>query len=309
MPDCVLGLDGGGTKTQALILSLSGAVLGSGTAGPCNIAAVPLDVALDSVETATRLALESAGCAADSLRSVCIGVAGFSQGERREQFRTGLEPLFPHLPLSLEPDYAIALTGATAGMPGIIVIAGTGSVAFGRNARGETHRAGAYGYLIDDGGSGYGVGREALAAILRAADGTGPETTLTERIFDSQHFTSIAEIVPAVYGGALDRLSIAALAPQVSEAAQREGDPVARAILMRAGGALARLTEAVTQRLFPGAASLFPVAGVGSLWEAGGALTDVFDRSLARFAPAAARQKPLSSPAHGAARQALTLLG
>ena len=127
--------------------------------------------------------------------------------------------------MTVEPDYAVALAGATDGGPGIVVIAGTGSVAYGENGAGEAHRAGAYGYLIDDAGSGYGVGRAALAAVLRAADGTGEDTSLTGRLLALLGFASVGDIIPAVYGGSLDRLAIAALAPVVADAAREEGTP------------------------------------------------------------------------------------
>ncbi len=308
MTPCVLGLDGGGTKTHALLLGLDGAVRGEGAGGPCNIAAVPVADALQAARAATEAALEAAGVDWADMRAVCAGVAGFSQRIRRAEFAAGLDTMFQGAGVAVEPDYAVALAGATEGGPGIIVIAGTGSVAYGENAAGASHRAGAYGYLIDDAGSGYGVGRAALAAVLRAADGTGEPTALTARVLAHLGMNDVAEIVPAVYGGPLDRLKIAALAPLVAEAAQEDNDPAARAILMRAGGALARLAEAVAARLFAAPCPPYPVSPVGSLWNAGPPLTDVFHRSLARCAPDAVPQPPLRRPAHGAALRALANL-
>jgi len=170
--------------------------------------------------------------------------------------------------VAVEPDYAVALAGATGGKPGVIVIAGTGSVAYGGNASGERHKTGAYGYLIDDGGSGYGVGRAALAAVLRAADGTGEPTCLSARILDALGLSAPADLIPAVYGGKLSRVEIAGLSRTVAQAAQEE-DTVASALLMRAGGVLAHLAHGVTQRLFAGADTPFPVVPIGGLWNAG----------------------------------------
>ncbi|MBV9848447.1 MAG: hypothetical protein JO250_02050 [Armatimonadetes bacterium] len=308
MTDCVLGLDGGGTKTGALVLDLGGIPLGEAAAGPCNIAAVPVADALAAVRVAVEAALAVSGKRREDVRAVCAGIAGFSHAERRRRFRAGLQEEFPDALISVEPDYTVALTGATDGTPGIVVIAGTGSVAYGENAAGEAHRAGAYGYLIDDAGSGYGVGRAALAAVLRAADGTGEGTALTGRLCAALGLVSVADIIPAVYGGRLDRAAIAALAPAVTDAAREDEDAVARALLMRAGGALARLAEAVAARLFPDAAAAYPVAPIGSLWNAGLPLVDVFTRSLARFAPAAVLSPPRRPPAHGAALRALNAL-
>ena len=303
----VLGLDGGGTKTHALIMAADGVVQAKGTAGPCNIATVPMADVLASVRSAAEAALGKAGGTREEIRAVCAGVAGFSHVARRAQFRAGLESQFPAAVIAVEPDYAVALTAATGGQPGIVVIAGTGSVAYGENGAGEVHRAGAYGYLVDDGGSGYGVGRAALAAVCRAEDGTGDATVLTARLLSATGFATVADMIPAVYGGSLDRFAIAALAPVVAEAASEDGDAVAQAILMRAGGTLARLTEAVAARLFPDAPSSYPIAPIGSLWDAGPSLTDVFVRSLARFAPAAVFAPPRLPPAHGAALRALSL--
>ena len=305
----VLGLDGGGTQTRALLADLSGRAIGAGLSGACNLAAVAPADALVAALAASDAALQEAGLSRAEVAAVCAGVAGVSYTDRRAQFLSGLQAAFPNAQVSVEPDYAIALTGATGGKPGVIVIAGTGSAAYGENTAGETHRTGAYGYLIDDSGSGYGVGRAALAAVLQAADGTGPATTLSGRIPAALGLNSLSEIVPGVYGGSLSRIAIAGLSRSVSEAASWDNDAVARAILMRAGGTLAQLVHGVTQRLFPSANMEFPVVQIGGLWGAGDALTDVFTRSLRRFAPAAVITAPLCSPVEGAVQRALVQIG
>ena len=303
--NAVLGLDGGGTQTRTLLADVSGQKLGAGLSGACNLAAVSPAEALAAALEAADNALQKAGRSRASVAAVCAGVAGVSYADRRAQFGRGLQDAFPHALVSVEPDYSVALTGATGGRPGVIVIAGTGSAAYGANADGETHRTGAYGYLIDDSGSGYGVGRTALAAVLQAADGTGPATTLSGRVPAALGLASLSEIVPGVYGGGLSRVAVAGLSRIAAEAASEDADTVARAILMRAGGTLAHLVHGVTQRLFPDASAEFPVIQVGGLWNAGDALTDVFTRSLRRFAPAAVITPPLRSPVEGAVQQAL----
>ena len=304
MSALVLGLDGGGTQTRVLAADLLGSTAGAGAAGACNLAAVPPAEALSAALSAADTALAQAAGSRTDVASVCAGVAGVSYAERRTQFLRGLQAAFPDALVAVEPDYAIALTGATGGGPGVIVVAGTGSAAYGENAAGETHRTGAYGYLIDDNGSGYGVGREALAAVLRAADGTGPATTLTDRVLAALGLSALSEIVPGIYGGGLSRVQIAGLSKVVA-AASEDGDAVARALLMRAGGTLAQLAHGVTLKLFAEAAAPFPVAQIGGLWSAGDALADVFARSLRRFAPAAVLAPPLRSPAEGAVQRAL----
>jgi N-acetylglucosamine kinase-like BadF-type ATPase len=304
----VLGLDGGGTKVLAHAADADGAVRGTGTAGACNIASLPLEEALANALAASHAALGEAGAATAQVRALCAGVAGTSFGQRRVEFRAALARHFPGARIAVEPDYAIALTGATGGAPGLIVIAGTGSVAYGEDAAGRSHKTGAYGYLIDDGGSGYGVGRAALAAALRAADGTGEATSLAERLCAALRLASLADIVPGVYGGTIDRVVIASLSRVVADAAREDNDAVARALLLRAGGTLARLARGVTARLFSDAPEPFPVVPVGGLWEAGAPLTDAFERSLRRKTPQARLTPPLQTPVQGAVRRALALL-
>lgn len=308
MTDLVLGLDGGGTQTRAAVATIAGEILGRGQAGACNLAAVPPAEALAAALAAADLALEEAGQGRADVSALCAGVAGVSFAQRRDQFRAGLQSSFPHAHVAVEPDYAIALTGATGGRPGVIVIAGTGSAAYGENSQRERHKTGAYGYLIDDGGSGYGVGRAALAAVLRAADGTGEPTSLGTHLLGALGLSDPAEIIPGVYGGELTRVKIAGLSRAVAAAAQEDDDAVARAILMRAGGALAHLVHGITQRLFADADSPFPVAPIGGLWNAGALVDDVFTRSLRRFAPLAEWMPPLQLPVEGAIRRAGLLL-
>lgn len=305
MSGVVLGLDGGGTQTRALLANFSGQTVGVGTAGACNLAAVSPPESFAAALTAADAALGQGGQTRADVLSICAGVAGVSYIDRRAQFLRSLQDAFPNAQVTIEPDYAIALTGATGGAPGVIVIAGTGSAAYGENAAGVTHRTGAYGYLIDDSGSGYGSGRAALAAVLQAADGTGPATTLTSRLSDALSLTALTDIIPAVYSGSLSRVAIAGLSRIVAEAAAEDQDPVARALLLRAGGTLAQLVHGVTQRLFAEATASFPVAQIGGLWNADDALTDVFTRSLRRFAPAAVITSPLHSPVDGAVQRAL----
>ncbi len=306
MTSFVLGLDGGGTQTRAAVAPVSGGSAGSGTAGACNLAAVPPAEALTNALAAADCALAEAGTSRAEVVSVCAGIAGFSYPDRRIQFNHGLQSAFPNAQVLVEPDFVIALAGATGGAPGVIVIAGTGSAAYGENAAGESHRTGAYGYLIDDGGSGYGVGRGAIAAVLAAADGTGPPTTLTRRVLPALGLTSIVEIVPGVYGDGISRVAIAGLSRVVAEAASVDNDPPARALLMRAGGTLSQLVQGVTQRLFTSGSHEFPVVQIGGLWSAGEALTDVFVRSLRRFAPSAVITAPQASPVEGAVQRAQT---
>ncbi len=308
MSALVLGLDGGGTQTRALVEDVHSALRGEGVGGPCNIAAVPIAEAVTSVRTAAQAALGGIGAEAADVRAVCAGVAGASFTARRAAFHAEMQRLFPEAAIRVEPDYAVALTGATDGTAGVIVIAGTGSVAYGENAEGRSHKAGAYGYLIDDAGSGYGVGRAALAAVLRAGDGTGEATSLSGRVCAALGIEAVSDIVSGVYGGGISRVAVASLSQVVAVSAAEDEDIVARAILMRAGGALAQLVHGVTATLFPDGSGELPVVPIGGLWQSGEALTDVFERSVRRFAPRAVVRTALHSPVSGAAHRARLML-
>lgn len=305
MSDYVLGLDGGGTQVRALLADAGGTALEEGTGGPCNIAAVPVADALAHAWQASETALSAANADPHSLRAVCAGVAGASVETNRIEFLHGLQTLFPNARVEVVPDYAVAHAGALNGAAGVLVVAGTGSIAYGENAEGQTHRTGGYGHVIDDGGSGYGVGRAALAAVLRAAEGTGEPTTLTVRVLNALQIATPADIVPGVYKGPIDRARIAALARVVAEAATEDADPIALHILMRAGGHLAVLAHGVTQRLFP--AEPFLLSLTGSLWDAGPVLMDVFVRSVRRFAPEVEIVPSAAAPVWGAAARARRL--
>lgn len=309
MSGYVLGLDGGGTQTRVAVTNLVGDILGTGLAGACSMSAVTPLEAIAATLTATDEALRQIGASRSAILSVCAGVAGFSSTERRMQFTKSMQDAFPRAILSVVPDYAAAFSGGIEGASGVLIIAGTGSVAYGENAAGETHKTGAYGYVIDDSGSGYGVGRSALAAVLQAADGTGPQTLLTERVMDYLGLNSLSEIVPSVYEGGVSRVTIASLSQVVANAASEDDDAIARAILMRAGGTLASLAHGVTQRLFLDADAAFPVVQIGGLWNAGDALTNVFVRSLRRFAPGAIITPAQRSPVEGAVQRALMQIG
>ncbi|MCW3060818.1 MAG: hypothetical protein JWQ02_2639 [Capsulimonas sp.] len=305
MSKLILGLDGGGTKVIARVADETGATLGEGVAGACSISAMPVAEAFASARAAFEMALSAAGRSAGEVTAVCACVAGFSVVENRLAFQAMLAGVFVNARVVVEGDFVAAFTGATNGAPGIIVIAGTGQVAYGENSA-ASHKAGGYGYLIDDAGSGYGVGRAALAAVLKAADGLGEDTILTKRIGEAAGLAP-GEIIAAVYGGALDRVSIAALSKVVADAANDDGDNVSQRILMQAGGALAQIAEAVSRRLFTADDPPFPIVPIGSLWLAGDYLRNVFVRSANRFAPQAEILEPVEPPVQGAVLRALRL--
>jgi N-acetylglucosamine kinase-like BadF-type ATPase len=243
-----LGVDGGQSGTTLLIGDETGRVLGCGKSGPCNHAGTE-----QGREKFTRAVMESLhqACAQAGLdpsrthfRAACFGLSGGPRGKRPI-----LEKLLSVGKLILVEDFVTALAGATAGQPGIITIAGTGSVAFGRNCRGTTAHAGGWGYLFGDEGGAFDLVRQALRGALRFEEGWGPPTTLLPRMLEASSAASANELMHRFYTAEFPRHKIAAFAPLVDEEAQ-QGDIVARVILENAARQLAELTAAVHGQLF-----------------------------------------------------------
>ncbi|HEY3331171.1 MAG TPA: BadF/BadG/BcrA/BcrD ATPase family protein [Capsulimonadaceae bacterium] len=305
MVDMVLGIDGGGTKTAATLICLHDdplRQLGAGTSGPSNIAAVTVQSAFDAICAAASEALSGVD---GHLRAICIGVAGYSHIQRRADLSQRLAKSFPGVLMEVVPDYAIAFDAALNGQPGVLVISGTGQIAYGENAAGKWHRAGGYGYLIDDAGSGYGVGRAALAATLAAQDGSGPLTALGSAICRRVGVSQLEDVVSEVYGGKIDRQTIASLAEAVSDCAA-SGDMVAQEILATAGAALSRIALAVIDQLFTKSETV-ALATVGSLWKAHSSLSDAFETGLIDSGRHTIRCASVTSPELGAALRARKL--
>ncbi len=295
-----IGIDGGGTKTAALCQTVrKGLPLRRSESGPCNIAA------MDIVEASANIdrCVESLSIDSKDVSSLCIGVAGYSAVEKRRQFINLVRSRYPSAAVEVAPDYLIAHSGAFPEGSGVIVIAGTGSIAYGVNPIGESAVVGGYGYLIDDQGTGYGLGRSVLAAAGKTFDGTGGAEILTRLFIDKTGITTREALIAEVYGGRLDRLTIASFAPLVTEAAAA-GDQYADSLLMHAGGALARVAQSAVVRLFAENETV-PVARVGGLWSAGGELSDVFERSLQRACKSVVFVPPSVAPAEGALNRAL----
>jgi N-acetylglucosamine kinase-like BadF-type ATPase len=281
MAGLAIGIDGGGTKTRiaAILADEPGiGLVATADAGPCNVASMPAADALANVANGiSRLGIDTG-----SVVSICAAIAGYSFEHPRQGFADRLAAIFPNASLTVVADFYAAYVGAHGDGDGIIAIAGTGSVAYGRCGERE-HRAGGYGYLIDDAGSGYGVGRSAIAAVLNAADGSGCETTLTHGLREELGAGDSAYLIKEVYGGKLDRVRIASLAGRVSDAAAA-GDEVACAILRQAGQSQAESVCAVARALFSRDEPV-SIALCGSLWKAGEAIVEPFAAAVRRGFP------------------------
>ncbi|HEY5611620.1 MAG TPA: BadF/BadG/BcrA/BcrD ATPase family protein, partial [Thermoanaerobaculia bacterium] len=175
-----LGVDGGASKTAALVTDEECNPLGSGRAGGSNHLRVGIEEATRNVERAVNSALVEAGIAIRQIEYAYCGIAGSDHIEHHQDVVEALKIFFPRGNFVVDTDARIALTAAVGFGSGVVVISGTGSVAFGRNAAGEEARAGGWGPTVGDEGSGYAIAREGLSAILRAHDGRGAPTKMTD---------------------------------------------------------------------------------------------------------------------------------
>ncbi len=299
-----LGIDGGQSSTVALIGEESGRVIGSGTGGPCNHAAGAEGRAkfVHAIQESVGAACRAASRDADQVRfeAVC---GGFSGGP--EDKRPILEEIVRAKRFVVSNDAVIALSGATAGEPGIIVIAGTGSIGFGRNAEGKTARAGGWGFIFGDEGGGFDLARQGLRAALRFEEGWGPITRLRDLFLEAGGSKTVNELLHRFYSPEFPRPRIASFGSIVERAAA-EGDQVAVGILLKAASELALLVSGVRRQIFH-AGEQVQVAHLGGVFRAT-ALREQF-KALVEQEPGSRCGPPIYAPAAGALLEAYRAAG
>jgi len=245
--DLLVGFEGGGTKTTCLVVGHDGSIKGIGTGGPSNILVVGKDKTRGSLSDAIKEATSGKGLGG-TVSAVCVGAAGSGNPEGKKLMQEVLDSLHLSQRNVIVHDGVIALMGATAGKPGVVLISGTGAVCFGMNSQGEFGRASGWGYIIGDEGSGYDIARKAMIAALRAHDMRGEKTALVEKLVAHLGLSSIEDLVRKVYAEAMPRDQVSALAPLVLEAA-KNGDAVAKGLLEHAGRELGMAAVAVARQL------------------------------------------------------------
>jgi N-acetylglucosamine kinase-like BadF-type ATPase len=303
LPSLYLGVDGGQSSTTALIADETGGIIGRGRGGPCNHVTTAEGRAkfLSAIGDCLDQACREAGIEAATVEfsTVCLGLSG--GGEDKEPYA---RELIRSEHYKITHDAEIALTGATAGEPGIIMIAGTGSMAFGRNSRGEKARAGGWGYVFGDEGGAFDLTRRALRASLQYEEGWGEQTTLRRLLLEATGASTANELLHQFYGR-LDRSYVATLATLVTQAADAD-DNVAGAILHEAADKLAWYVTGVYKRLFASPETV-PVAYVGGAFR-----SERFRNEFSRHVWTSIACKviaPRFSPAAGALLEALRLDG
>ncbi len=241
----VLGIDVGGTKTVCVLADDNACVLAQGREEGANLQGAG-ELALEKVlHSVMENTLDGTGIVPST---ICLGIAGVDRASDEAVVRSIMNRIGYKARILVVNDALIALQAGIGDAPGIVVVSGTGSIAYGRNADGEASRAGGWGYVLGDEGSGYWIGRLALRAVVRHADGRGRVTTLTPRLLNHFNVQKAAELINKVYHEELSPRAIASLAKYVQHA-RDEGDMIATGILNRAADELMTAATAVMTRL------------------------------------------------------------
>lgn len=312
-PQVVLGVDGGGSHTRAWIAHEDGTVVGRGMAGPSNVHVLGVDASRRVIVEAVTAAWRAMGAPGErpcGFRAVFAGIAGAGAFEDQRALATALAADFGLDPANcrVDHDLRVALAGALGGRPGAVLVAGTGSACFGAAPDGRTWKAGGWGSLLDDGGSGHWLGLQALRAVVRAADGRGIESALTTMVTGRISMKDPRAIIQALAGGDLSRERVAALAPDVLAAAEA-GDRVAEDIVERGAAELAAMVAAVWRALALAEEPAAALAGTGSVLEKGLVYRKACAAALARDVSGVALAEPHLPAVAGAVLLALQVAG
>jgi glucosamine kinase len=292
-----LGIDGGGTKTRCIVGDEK-SVLGTGSGSGCNILRVGEACARDALASAIHEACVAAGVSPQQIARTCAGISGAADD--------GIASLVQRIlievvggAIEVIGDMEVALEGAFGGDPGIIVIAGTGSIAYGRNARGERARAGGWGRVVSDEGSGHWIAVKALAAALRVRD-RGQSANLLNRLMSALEVGTADDLVIRVNSDPVR--DYASLFPVVLASAEA-GDHAAADVLEEAGRELARLARVLIDRLF-GEADALLVATHGGVFAGSTQVLQSFQRTLRTLCPRTRCLNQEIDPALGALERA-----
>lgn len=306
MTDLVAGVDGGGSKTRLILADAAGThiadVVGPGSA----MAPGRGDHSAGVVAELVRQAFAEAGLERTRLRALVVGVAGVGRPNEQRELTAALEDLELADEISVEGDGEIALTDAFGMGPGIILIAGTGSIAYGRGPSRTLARAGGWGPALGDEGSGAWIGRKALAIVASAADGREPATALTGAILTAAEVNEPQQLIPWAIASSPGEL--AALAPVVFTAALA-GDARANALIGLAVEELVLHVRALAIRLFMDERAAAPVAFSGGLLGKGSILRKRLEQRLRSAVPGAQVRPAEIVAARGAVKSALALAG
>ena len=295
-----LGFDGGGTKTECVLLDEGNRVLARGVAGPSNPLRAGYAKTWFALSAAADAVLAKQHLKTKDIIGICAGLGGAGTPRVARRVATFFAHAFPQAAVQVTTDLEIALEAAVGAGEGVVLIAGTGSVAYGRNAAGQTARAGGWGPWVGDEGGAFDIGRRAIRAVRRGRDHLGPPTLLAERVLtpvECPNWNALMERIARNPDDVFPRIF-----PLVAEVADA-GDAPAREILLEAALALSDLARAVAEALGLRDRS-FLLAKAGGVHGRSAILDHAVDAHLAHFAPKARIERLRTAPGLAAAHRA-----
>lgn len=243
----VIGMDGGGTKTTVLLADMYANKKQRFVAGALNVNGQRKQEVIETfIEIFDKIV--SMGYQKEDCQGICIGTAGISNPAVKEFVEKSAAAFTFSNNIKVMGDHETALAGAVGSGTGIIVIAGTGSICFGIDIEGNSYRSGGYGHLIDDVGSGYAIARDILISIIRAHDKRGPETVLTQQVFETLEIETIEELIEYIYDSRRSKKEIAALSALLTQAV-KSGDEAAMKIVRKSAKDLVELASPVIEQV------------------------------------------------------------
>lgn len=301
----VIGIDGGGSKTVVLLADQAGNVLSEESGGPSNFQVIGITKSAQLLLTLTQNCCKKAGKNLSEVQVVSAGLSGAGRESDRESIRKALLSLLNDAGISIpliiiESDARVALEGAFHGEPGIILISGTGSIAFALTNKNEILRVGGWGRIIGDEGSGYSIGQQGLNLLSRQLDGRVERSLFTRKIKESFGFENQESVINAVYRNGFD---VATIAPLVIEGAA-EGDPHCATIVESGVQELTGLIGTLLEKMMALDKTSFkertPLAFVGGIIENDNLVTQNLKKSIEASFPQVYVTKCKSTPVHGA---------
>ncbi len=296
----VLGIDAGGTKTVCFLADGDGNVIAEARRGGANLQALG---ELEVEKVLHEVMDEAIGDRDVAPAAICLGIAGVDRPGDSVIVRGIMKRIGLKARVLVVNDALVALEAGAPSQPGVVVISGTGSISYGRNAGGEAARSGGWGYVLGDEGSGYWIGRAAVRAVLRESDRRGPETVLTQLLLEHFGVLQAQGLIHEVYHSNLKPSAIGSLAGCVQRAFSK-GDSVAIGILRAAANELEASALSVARRLGMMGDS-FPFVLAGGIFRAVPWLEDELSRRLPVAAPHSRVMRLDREPAAGAVALAI----
>ena len=297
-----LGVDGGGTKTQAALIDLDGKVLANGEAGGSNPAVFGIKKSLDNIIIAIQKILKNFPDTADI--PACLAIAGVNTKKEAENFRKAalahsqLSKIISKNSIAVN-DTRAALRAGTNDKNAVVLIAGTGSNCFGINESGQSAKSGGRDFILSDEGSGYAIGLSVLKTITKMSDGRENQSVLKDLLFSHLKINSIDQLTEIVNSKPWNKTDIANIAP-LTEKAAKKGDRLASEIIKTAAGELGMLIKAVAEKLDLKNKE-YTIVTTGSVFNIQKILDENLKKDVLKFSPHAVFVKPKVDSATGAA--------